>query len=70
LPPHSLLRQTHYCNHSVFVSVFVCLSLHIYKHIYIYDQICIYVYICLLDLASTYERKYVTYVLLNLAYFA
>jgi hypothetical protein len=34
----------------------------------VYDHVCIYRYIYLLDLSSTYERKYVMFVFLKLAY--
>jgi hypothetical protein len=35
----------------------------------VYDHVCSCVYIYLLNLSSTCERKYVTFVFLNLAYF-
>jgi hypothetical protein len=33
------------------------------------DHVCFCVYVYLLDLSSTYERKHVAFVFLNLAYF-
>jgi hypothetical protein len=36
---------------------------------FVYEHACFYIYVYLLDLSSTYERKHVAFVFLNLAYF-
>jgi hypothetical protein len=51
-------------------SVYSYIYIHIYIYIYIYkDHTYIYIYFHLIGLTSTYEVKYMTLILLNLAYF-
>jgi hypothetical protein len=60
-PPSShSSKQFHYYNHVIYIQIPTCGSM----------WLCMYAYIYLLALTSIYEVKYVTFVLLNLAYFA
>jgi hypothetical protein len=36
---------------------------------FVYDHVCFCVYVCLLDVSSTYERKHVVFIFLNVTYF-
>jgi hypothetical protein len=67
VPSNSLTITEIYMHIYIYIKPYLYMYICIY--IYIYDHVCIHIYICLVDLFSTYGRKRVAFIFLNLAYF-
>jgi hypothetical protein len=62
ITPSDGLTKTILFYHYIYVYIYVCIHTHIWSYMF-------HIYILLIGLASTYERKHVTFEFLSLAYF-